>query len=261
MVTELPRMKVSRAGEDSPTVVFVNSLATDLTMWDAVADRLAPDHNVVQFNQRDREGRHARSPFALDDLVDDLFSVMDAADTRSAHFVGVSLGGIVAIRAASREQDRVRSLTAMCCAARFPEETWVARGKAIRAEGLAPLVPAIINRWFTPRFQADHVELVAHYRAMLEATDEAGYAHACDALACADTRSDLAGISAPTLVITGAEDAANPLEHQRLIAETIPGAEHVILPDVAHLAPSAAPNETSRLIRQHIRTATHRAAL
>ncbi len=247
-----PRTKVTRAGEHAPVIAFLTSLATDLTMWDTVAELLASDHTIVQFNQRDREGARAHSPFDLDDLVDDLFSVMDAADVQAAHLVGVSLGGIVALRAASREPDRVLTLTAMCCAARFPEDTWLERGTTVRSEGLAPLIPAIIDRWFTPQFQSDHAELVAQYRSMLQATDETGYAHACDALAHADARDDLAHIIAPTLVISGAEDTANPVEHQSVIAAGVPDAEHVILPGVGHLAPAAAPAETARLIRQHV---------
>lgn len=260
MLTDPPRMKIIDAGQNAPAVVFVNSLATDFTMWDDVTELLAADHTVVLFNQRDREGAGAHAPFALDDLVDDLLAVMDAADVRMAHLVGVSLGGIVALRTASREPDRVLSLTAMCCAARFPEETWVERGRAVRRDGIAPLIPAIIDRWFTRRFQAENPETTAHYRSMLEATDEAGYAHACDALAQADTREELARILTPTLVISGAEDSANPVEHQRLIADSVPGAEHVILPGVAHLAPAEAPDETARLIRRHIRASARRGA-
>ena len=51
-----------------------------------------------------------------------------------------------------------------------------------------------------------------------------------------DQRADLAGITTPTLVISGAEDPALPPEHQRVIADGIPGARFLSLSPAAHLA-------------------------
>ncbi|WP_407942152.1 alpha/beta fold hydrolase [Nocardiopsis tropica] len=221
-------------------------------MWDGVVAALPRGFEAVRYDQRDRGGANGRRPFGLDDLVDDLFEAMDAVGADAAHVVGVSLGGLVGLRAASREPRRVTSLTAMCCAARFPRDVWTARARTVRTEGLDGIVTGVIERWFTPAFREHSPEVVAGYRAMLAATDPRGYALACDVLAEADVRTDLPSISAPTLVVSAEADVANPVRDQRLIAAAVPGARHAILPGTAHLAPAARPAEVASLVCGHI---------
>jgi 3-oxoadipate enol-lactonase len=231
------------------TIVFVNSLATTWRMWDRVVGALPPGWEVLRYDQRDRGG--AAAPFSLDDLVADLMDVLDQAGAARAHIVGVSLGGMVGLHAAATNQERVLSLTAMCCAARFVRATWVDRGIAVRRDGVAPLIPGIIDRWFTRRFQDENPDLVATFRGMLAATDESGYAFAADLLAESDVRGELPSIAAPTLVISGEEDIANPVHDLEAIARGVPDSRLEVLQGVAHLAPVAAPAAVARLIATH----------
>jgi 3-oxoadipate enol-lactonase len=220
-------------------------------MWDGVVAAL-PDRFVpLRYDQRDRGRQGGLIAFSLDDLVDDLLARLDHAHVQSAHVVGISLGGLVALRAASRAPGRVRTLTAMCCAARFPREIWLERGRLVRDGGFTSLVPAIIDRWFTTEFQAEHPALVDARRRELESTDVDGYAFACDVLAEADLREELAGIRVPTLAISAESDIANRPEDLDKIAHRIPGAHHETLPRVAHLAPVAAPRQTVDLLVRH----------
>src|SRR5439155_1056822 len=65
---------------------------------------------------------------------------------------------------------------------------------------------AVIGRWFTPAFAAANPEVVARHRAMIVATPAEGYAGCSEAIAGLDLRAGLAGIAAPTLVISAAQD-------------------------------------------------------
>jgi len=235
------------------TIVFVNSLATTWHMWDRVVARFPEEFDVVRFDQRDRGGPKGHSAFGLDDLVSDLFGVLDEENITSAHIAGVSLGGLVALRAAALEPQRTKSATAMCCAARFSQEVWIKRGEAVRANGISPLVPQVIDRWFTADFQLRQPFMVEQHRKMLETTDPTGYAFACDLLAAADVTPDLPGINVPLLVLSGAADSANPLQDQHLIASNVPTARHEVLPDTAHLAPVEEPDVVARLVAEHAR--------
>ncbi len=87
---------------------------------------------------------------------------------------------------------------------------------------------------------------------MLCATDAEGYAACCGAIERMDLRPDLERIAAPTLVISGAEDAATPPEHQRLIAQAIPGARHEILSPAAHVAAVEQAAAVNDLILEHL---------
>lgn len=238
-------------GGAAEALVLVNSLATTAQMWDAVVENLPADLSVIRFDQRDR-GSHGGRPFTLDDLVDDLFDVLDGVDIKRAHVAGVSLGGLVALRAAQLRPGRVSSVTAMCCAARFKREVWLERGRSVRQSGIEPLIEPVMNRWFTQEFQRTQPQVVAQYRRMFASTDVDGYAYACDLLAEADIRADLPSIQAPTLILSGDADHANPVPDQALVARAVPGARHDVLRATAHLAPSSAPDQVAGMIANHI---------
>ena len=240
------------------TIVFVNSLATGGHMWDEVVAELPPVFDVVRFDQRDRGGPLGHSPFDLEDLVQDLFGVLDDAGISQAHVAGVSLGGMVALAAAASKPERIQSVVAMCCAARFRRDVWVDRGQLVRAQGVVPMVPQILDRWFTANFQQENPDTVRQYRQMLESTDPVGYAFACDLLAEADVREALPRVKVPVLVISGENDSANPIEDQKLIAQGAPNARHEILTGTAHLAPVAEPAQIARLVGNHAQLSSER---
>lgn len=239
------------SGPGSGTIIFVNSLATTGGMWDDVVASVPPDFDVVRFDQRDRGGPKGNSAFHLDDLVGDLFHVLDTEGIEQAHIAGVSLGGLVALRAAALRPERTKSAVAMCCAARFSRNVWVDRGLMVRAQGIDPMVPQIIDRWFTAEFQQQEPDTVDRLRRMLASTDPVGYAFACDLLAEADVRDDLPAIQVPLLVISGEADNANPVDDQKLIAQSVPHARHEVLRGTAHLAPVAEPALVARLVSDH----------
>jgi pimeloyl-ACP methyl ester carboxylesterase len=79
-------------------------------------------------------------------------------------------------------------------------------------------------------------ELMAQVRRGLTETSPEGYASCCEALAAMDLLGALGSISAPTLVIAGAEDPATPPDHGRAIADGIAGARFELIDGAAHLA-------------------------
>ena len=87
---------------------------------------------------------------------------------------------------------------------------------------------------------------------MLVSADPQGYAACCGAIERMDLRGELSRITAPALVISGADDLATPLEHQRVIAESIPGARHEIVSPAAHVAAVEQPDAINRLIEEHL---------
>jgi 3-oxoadipate enol-lactonase len=101
----------------------------------------------------------------------------------------------------------------------------------------------------------DRPQDAARMRAMIGATPAEGYAASAEAVASADLRADLASISAPTLVIAGAEDPATPPEHGRRIAAGIAGAEFAEVPGGAHLVSFERPEVVNELLRAHLRGA------
>jgi 3-oxoadipate enol-lactonase/4-carboxymuconolactone decarboxylase len=223
--------------EDAPVVAFSNSLGSSLAMWDDVVPALTDSYRILRYDARGH-GRSGSSdkPISIDDLADDFVGLLDTLKIDKAHVVGLSLGGLTAQALATRHPERVASLILIATAALFPPpEFWHNRANVVRAEGPGVVVDSIVPRWFTEAFRArmpDKVERVRHDYLDIERT---GYARCCEALAAADLRERNRAIAASTLVIAGAQDpVATPAMADALRAG-IPGAELVVLPDVAHL--------------------------
>jgi 3-oxoadipate enol-lactonase len=169
-------------------------------------------------------------------LVNALFALWDEAAPARAHVAGLSLGGMTAMRLAAREPQRVDRLALLCTSAKPDPQPFLDRAAAVRSGGTAPLAATVASRWLTPPYAAEHPDLVAKLEAMIAGSDDDGYAACCEVVAAVDLLEDCARISAPTLVISGEEDPALPPEHQKLIADSISGAELVTVSPGAHLA-------------------------
>jgi 3-oxoadipate enol-lactonase len=223
--------------EDAPVVVLSNSLGATRGMWDPQVPALAERYRVVTYDTRGHGDSPAPpGPYSLDDLVDDLVALLDEVGAERAHVAGLSLGGMTAMRLAAREPERVHRLAVLCTSAKPDPQPFLDRAMVVRSGGTAPLAPTVAGRWVTPPFAAQHPDLVARLEAMIAGSDDEGYAACCEVVAAVDLREDLGRITAPTLVVSGAEDVALPPPHQQAIVDGIPGAELLTVSPGAHLA-------------------------
>jgi 3-oxoadipate enol-lactonase len=237
---------------DAPVVVLSNSLGATRGMWDPQVPGLAERYRVVTYDTRGHgESPAPAGPYTLDDLADDLVALLDEVGAERAHVAGLSLGGMTAMRLAAREPGRVDRLALLCTSAKPDPKPFLERAATVRSGGTGPLAPAVAARWLTPAYAAEHPELVAQLESMIAGCDDNGYAACCEVVAAVDLREDLSAISAPTLVISGWDDLALPPEHQKLIADSIPGAELVTVSPGAHLANLEQPLQVTGLLLGH----------
>jgi 3-oxoadipate enol-lactonase len=239
---------------DAPVLVLSPSLGSSLDMWEPQSTALKDRFRVVRYDHRG----HGRSPvppgpYEMADLGEDVVRLLDRLDVAAAHLCGISLGAMAGMSLAGTHPDRVRRLVLCCTAARMPApEAYGQRAAAVRANGTAAIAPDIVSRWVTPGFAAAHPEVVKRLQAMVAASPDEGYAACCQAIQRMDLRDLLPRISAPTLLIAGAEDPATPPEHAELIAAKIPDARVEVLSPAAHLASIEQPDTVSRLIADHL---------
>jgi 3-oxoadipate enol-lactonase len=239
---------------DGPVVVLGSSLGATLSMWDGQLP-LAERFRLVRYDHRGHGGSGTPpGPYELADLAGDVLELMDALGIERAHHVGLSLGAMVGMWLAAHAPERVDRLAVLCTSAQMgPPSLWQERAaKVLEAGSTEPIADPVVDRWLTPAFAAAHPEARDRLRAMLVAADPAGYAACCGAIERMDLRGDLPAIAAPTLVISGADDLATPVEHQRLIAQAIPGAHHEIVSPAAHVATVEQPEPVNRLIEEHL---------
>lgn len=247
-------LRVAEAGpSNAPVVIFSNSLAADLTMWDAQAADLARDFCVVRMDTRGHGGSAAsEEDYTLDLLAKDVLAVMDRLHIARAHFVGLSLGGMIGQVLGARAADRFDSLTLCATFAEAPRQMWADRVDAVRAKGVAPMVEGTLERWFTPAFRASHPQVIAATSRMILNTSVAGYAGCAAAIRDMDLTGVPEQIRAPVLVLAAAADPSAPPAAMQALHRRIPGARYAELADAAHVFTLEKPAETSALIRNFL---------
>lgn len=216
-----------------PTLVFANSLGTDLRLWDGLLPLLPQGWRFVRYDKRGHGLSDLGGAVSAADLADDAAALIERLGGPVV-FVGLSIGGLIAQALAARRPDLVKALVISNSAAKLgTAESWQARIDAIRAHGLAGIADAVMERWFAPTFRASPA--VTPWRNMMIRTPEAGYIAACGALAGADQTEATRALRLPTLVIAGGEDGSTPLDLVRATAGLVPGAAFHVIPGAGHL--------------------------
>lgn len=228
-------------GTDGPWVVLAHALGVDHQLWDSIAQRLASRHRVLRYDARGHGKTSApHGAYTLFQLADDVAGLLDALSIEQAHFVGLSMGGMVGQVLGVRHPHRLLSLTLCDTVSYTPVSAhamWDERIGQVEAHGMSGIVEPTIQRWLTTPFREAHPDVVERIRSLLRATPPHGYVGTCLAIKALDTRSSLARIACPTLVITGEQDTGAPVEAAREIASHIPDARLKVISDAAHLAP------------------------
>jgi 3-oxoadipate enol-lactonase len=240
-----------------PVLLLGSSLGTTTAMWDPQLPALAENLRVIRYDHRGHGGSPAPpGPYEVSDLGRDALALLDRLGVERASLGGVSMGGMVAMWLGAHAPERVDRLVLCCTSAHMPDAPWGDRAAAVRSAGTTETIAdAVVERWTTPGYAKAHPEVRAWLRAMLVSVDAQGYAACCEALERMDIRGDFERITAPTLVISAEEDPATPPEHQKAIAEGIPGARLESLADAAHMAGVERPGAVNRLILDHLRVA------
>lgn len=223
-------------GSGRPAIVFVNSLGTDLRLWDSVVEAM-PDVACLCYDKRG----HGLSDLggttsSIDDHVADLVGLMDHAGIDRAVICGVSVGGLIAQGLYRRHPDRVSGLLLSNTALKIGDAAgWNGRIAEIEKGGISGLADGILGLWFTPAFRQPGNAAFALYRNMLVRQSAAGYAATCTAIRDADFTAAAGSIAVPTLCVAGDRDGATPPALVEALAAAVPGAEYRLIEGAGHL--------------------------
>jgi 3-oxoadipate enol-lactonase len=253
------RLTATLEGPDgAPVLALGTSIGTHQGLFGPQAAVLGRRFRLLRFEHRGHGPAGARSPappgpYTIADLGADVLALLDRYGLDQVAYAGVSLGGMVGMWLATSAPARISRL-ALCCTAAYlpPASMWEQRAATARADGMGTLAGQVIARWFTPAWTERNPGPVAAVAAMLEGTDPGGYAGCAEAIAVMDQRDAIAAITAPTLVIAGAEDPATPPAMGALLARTIPGATLTVVRGSAHLASYQTPGEVTAALAAHL---------
>jgi len=240
--------------EDGPVLVFGPSLGTDVGLFDAQAAEFSGTHRVVRFDLRGHGGSEVvPGPCTIEDLADDVLGMLDELGVDRFSYVGVSIGGAIGQQLALTVPERLDRLALIATSAQFADPpTWVARAQQVREQGTEMMAGSRTGTWFTAEFAERDPAEAERLVAMLRKTPPEGYAACCEAISTFDVRDRLPEISAPTLVVAGAEDPATPVDMVKLIADGVPGATFVVVAGAGHLPNATDPGVVNPALREHL---------
>lgn len=227
--------------EDAPALVLLNSIGTDMDLWEPVLPHLRERFALLRIDTRGHgASRVEPGDLTLAMLADDVLAAADAAGFSRFALAGVSLGGMIGMELALRAPERVEKLIPVCTSATMDSASWNDRIAKVRGEGMAAIAELAMGRFLSDAASPATYQTVLR---QLLSMDAEGYAACGAAIRDMDLATRIAAIAAPTLVVTGTRDTSTPFEgHGEHLLATIPGARHLSL-EAAHLAPLEAPAE------------------
>lgn len=263
------RVHYKTAGQGAPALVLLHGSFLSVYSWREVMAPLSTIGTVSAFDRpafgltaRPMPGRTGANPYSPEGQADLTAALLERWGMDRAVLVGSSTGGTTAILTALRHPDRVRALVLVDAMAysgyavsEFPG--WL----RTRLRALGPLGPlqvrlmvsrlhdTIIRSFWYDKTRVTP-ELLARYRQTLQIAywDRALWelTLASHALGL-DTQ--IGSIRAPALVITGDQDrTVRPAESHRL-ANELPNAELVVIPDCGHLPQEEQPEALVQAVR------------
>jgi 3-oxoadipate enol-lactonase len=245
----------ARSGRgDAPLLVIVNSLGTDLRVWDALLPKLGAGFSSLRYDKRGHGLTDATAgPYSIQSLAEDLARLLDAQGAQGVVVCGLSIGGMIAQALAAARPALVRGLVLMDTAHKIgTAEMWSDRIAAIRAGGIVSIADAILLRWFSPAFHRDRPDELAGWRNMLVRTPLEGYLACCAAIRDADLTEAARAISVPTLCMVGDQDGSTPPEVVAELARLVPKSRLVTIAGAGHLPCVEQPDATAAAISNYL---------
>lgn len=222
----------------NPLLVLVHSLGADHGMWDPQMPALLRRFQVLRLDLRGHGASGVPAgDYTMEQLSGDVLAAVDAAGRERFSFCGLSLGGMIGQWLGAHAPGRIDRLVLANTSARVGDPSlFETRRTTVLGQGIGVIAEGVLQRFFSPRTRAPNNPVVDSVRAVLLATDPAGYAGCCAAIRDMDHRPLLGRIAAPTLIVGGDLDVSTPWEgHGDVLAAGIPGSRTVRL-NAAHLS-------------------------
>ena len=239
---------------DGTPLVLVNSLGTDLRIWDDVLVQLGPGLRALTYDKRGHGLSDLTSDsYELDVHADDLIALAHHAGFDRFAICGVSMGGMIAMRVAARCPQKVLALV-LCDTAHAigTAESWNQRIATVESSGMAAISEAIVERWVSPGYKARRPADFAGWRNMVERCLKEGYVAGCVTVRETNLIDDLGLIVAPTLILAGEYDVPTPPPLVRDLSRYIKDSRFELIKEAGHVPPLEQPELLARRIKTHL---------
>jgi len=241
--------------DGAPWLIFSNSLATNLHMWDQQAVDLKNSFRILRYDQRGHgqtEAPAGRYTFEL--LVADVIALMDALGVARAHWCGVSMGCATGMGLVQKHPGRFDRMVLCDNPGRSSPEThrqWEERIAVAQKDGMAALLESTMQRWFPPetlKANPPHMDII---RRMILATPINGFIGCSAALGDHDFRPLMPQVKNPVLYMTGEKDGHNAAA-MKVMQQELPGSQYIVLPGAGHISNMDQPALFTKSLREFL---------
>jgi len=249
-----PAIALEVAGR-GPLVLFLHGIGGHRSTWDAQLEAVSTAFTAAAWDARGY-GDSDDYPGALEfaDFSDDLLRVLEHFEARTAHLVGQSMGGRIALDFYRRYPERVATLTLVDTSAGSARvasaeevEKFLRLRKQPLLDGRTPrdIAPSVADTLIGPDTSAAVRQRVIDSLSELHVDS---YLKTLDTVTRYTRVPDFASITVPTLVVVGEHDRIATPEYAREMAARIPGARLVELAGGSHVSNMDRPEDFNRAL-------------
>lgn len=244
-------------GKGSP-LIFIHAFPLCSRMWDSQAEYFKDKFRVITYDLRglgysNETGDYS---FTMEELVNDLFFVIDEMKLGKVNACGLSVGSYILLRAIVKDSSKFNSVILASANGDAENNTsLLARSEMIinlKNGKREEILDAFIKRLVSEESYKNDA-LVKFIKTMMSWMDTKGI---CSVLLAIATRTrtvdQLKGINIPALIIAGKEDIIVPPVKSLFIHENIAGSEFNVINGAGHLCNMEAPDEFNRIIDEFL---------
>ena len=225
---------------------LVSGLGGAAAYWKPNLPALAAKYRVIVHDHRGAgQSAHSKIRYSVDQMTDDLVALMDYLKIERAHLVGHSTGGAIGQTLALRNPERLAKLVLFATwtkADKFFRQLFAARRALLTQVGKDAYVRAGTLFLYPPWWiKANEQMIEEREKLTITAFPPAEIvAGRIDAIVAFDRTAELSRIKAPTLVLCAKDDFITPAYFSEELAQKIPGAKLVLMPQGGHCASETA---------------------
>jgi 3-oxoadipate enol-lactonase len=233
-------------------LLFVHGFPLSRGAWQKQIDEFRSPYRVIAPDLRGfGESQAGTGPVTMAQYADDLHAMLQQLATGPVVLIGHSMGGYVSFAFLRQYPKMVRGLVLVGTKAGkdAPEAAAGRRATAekVQAKGVEVVIETMAPKMLAPENQ-DRT-MLEQVRGLMVSSKPAGVIGALLGMAeRPDATGELARISVPTLVVTGADDVLIPATESEKLAQAIPGSQLNIIPAAGHLVAFEQPNEFNRVL-------------
>jgi len=248
--------ELRETGSGDP-VVMIPGLAGGADLLSPLTQCLAGGFHVFNYQLRGESDCFAlRHPFDLDDLVEDLAELLDSLRLETPTIMGLSFGGIVALKFAIRYPHRLNRLIVQGVGARHEPGLLQQVASTVLSRFPLPSDNPFVNQFFNLLFGGRQKQdaLFDFVTRQVWQTDQSVMAHRLRLVEQFDIADRLHRIRAATLVLCGERDVLVSKASLRQLCDSIPNATFASLPGCGHLAFVTKPGLIAKQVDQFLKS-------